>query len=369
MNRLHEERILKIRKKMEERNFDSLIISDPNSIWYLSGIWNEPYERMYVLYIEKTGRIKFFVNRLFNIPENDFENIWYSDSDDYISMLSDEINDSGTVGVDKILPAKFLIPLIQKKSSVNFTLGSDLVDELRACKDDEEIKLMRESSRINDSCIEKAISFVREGMTEMEIAKFIDAEFLNEGADGNSFSTIVSFGANAADPHHEPDETTLKKGDCVLIDMGCRKNRYCSDMTRTVFYGHASEESVRIYETVKAANEKAESIIRPGIKISELDAAARNLICNAGYGKYFTHRLGHFIGQTEHEQGDVSSSNDSIAKEGMIFSIEPGIYIPGKVGVRIEDLVLVTKDGCEILNRVDKGLKIISSEQSSAQKK
>ena len=136
----------------------------------------------------------------------------------------------------------------------------------------------------------------------------------------------------------------LKEGECVLIDMGCVKERYCSDMTRTFFCGKPDPEQMKIPDLVREANEAAESMIRPGVRFCDIDAAARNHIAAAGYGDYFTHRLGHFIGQTAHEKGDVSSANTRKAEPGMIFSIEPGIYLPGRFGVRIEDLVMVTEN-------------------------
>ena len=169
----------------------------------------------------------------------------------------------------------------------------------------------------------------------------------------------MAFGANAADPHHSPDDTVVQPGDCVLFDVGCIKDGYCSDMTRTFYYKSVSEAHRKVYETAKAANESAIAKIRPGIPLCELDATARNLIADAGWGPNFNHRLGHFIGQSCHEFGDVSSANTWEAKPGMIFSIEPGIYLSGDTGVRVEDLVLVRKDGVEVLNHYPKTLQII----------
>lgn len=363
MNEIFANRIRKVREQMKYRKLNQLLISDPYSIWYLSGIWNEPYERMYVLYLELEGKPRLFLNRLFNVPEStaeDFDEFFYSDSDDCVLLLANETSTLGNIGIDKNFPARFLIPYMDRSLYGRFFLGSDCVDELRACKDKEEIKLMKEASRINDICIQKGFDFIKAGITEKETADYIRNAFIEQGADGESFETIVSFGKNAADPHHSPDGTVLKEGDCVLIDMGCRKNHYCSDMTRTAFFKSADEESKKIYDIVKMANEAAEAAVKPGVPLYEIDGTARDIIENAGYGEYFTHRLGHFIGQTEHEKGDVSISNRKEAKEGMIFSIEPGIYLPGKTGVRIEDLVLVTADGCEVLNKVPKELKIIS---------
>ena len=156
-----------------------------------------------------------------------------------------------------------------------------------------------------------------------------------------------------------PDDTRLQAGDCIVLDIGGKKAGYCSDMTRTYFCRTVSDKHAAIHDLVRRANEAAEALVRPGVPLCELDKAARDLIAAAGYGEYFTHRLGHFIGRTEHEQGDVSSANTTPAREGMIFSIEPGVYLPGEMGVRVEDLVLVTADGCEVLNRADKHCRVI----------
>ena len=197
-------------------------------------------------------------------------------------------------------------------------------------------------------------------MTEKEVADFIDAEYLKEGASGVSFDTIVCFGPNAADQHHEPSATRkLAAGECILIDMGCIWKGYCSDMTRTFYCKSADDEQTAIHDLVRTAVEKAEAVIKPGVRFCDIDAQARDLIDEAGYGDYWRIRLGHFIGQEDHEYGDVSPINKNEAKPGMIFSIEPGIYIEGKYGVRIEDLVLVTEDGHELLNAVDKKWRIV----------
>ena len=146
---------------------------------------------------------------------------------------------------------------------------------------------------------------------------------------------------------------------CVLLDVGGIYDGYCSDMTRTFFTAEPTEEERKVYELVRAANEAAEAIIKPGVRLCDIDAAARNVIAAAGYGEQFTHRLGHFIGLEDHEFGDVSSNFDRPVEEGMCFSIEPGVYLEGKFGVRIEDLVIVTKDGCEVLNHYPKQLKVL----------
>ena len=354
------QRIERVIEHMKARGLKQMIVSDPRSIWYLTGVDVEPYERLFAFCVRANGKHTFFLNRLYNVADTGFEEVWFTDTDDSTGLIAGKIDAGEPLGIDKEWKAGFLIPLMERCPGMVPVLASDCVDDCRAVKDEAEIELMKTASRINDEVNTLASEYVREGMTEKEVAAFIDRAFLERGCSGNSFTTIVSFGANAADPHHEPDDkTVLREGDCVLIDMGCVWKRYCSDMTRTFFFRKADPEQARIHDLVREANEKAESIIRPGVRFCDIDAAARDMIAAEGYGEYFNHRLGHFIGQTDHEKGDVSSANTRTAEPGMIFSIEPGIYLPGKFGVRVEDLVLVTEDGCEILNKADKHWRII----------
>ena len=353
------DRIQRVLSKMEERGLDQMLVTDPKAVWYLTGVSVEPYERLFAFLIRRDGRHCLFLNRLYNVSQQTFGEVWFSDTDDSIGLIAGRIDADAPLGIDKDWRAGFLIPLMERCPGMRPVLASDCVDDCRAIKDEAEIRLMKEASRINDLVNGMAADYVRPGMTEKEIAAFIDAEFLRQGASGSSFTTIVSFGANAADPHHEPDDTVLRDGDCVLIDMGCVYQRYCSDMTRTFVCGHSNPEFEKIHALVREANERAEALVRPGVRLCDVDAAARNHIAEAGYGEYFNHRLGHFIGQTDHEKGDVSSANSAVTRPGMIFSIEPGIYLPGRFGVRVEDLVLVTEDGCEVLNREDKHCRVI----------
>ena len=352
-------RIERVLNNMKDHGLSQLIVSDPKSIKYLTGIEIEPYERLFAFLIKEDGKHIFFLNNLFTVPKTTFEEVWFSDTDDSIGMIAEKLS-GGTLGIDKTWAARFLIPLMERRSDIKVVLGSDCVDDSRAIKDDTEISIMKKASEINDTVMHKALDFIKEGMTEKQVADFIDAQFIKEGATGSSFTTIVSFAGNGADPHHEPDDTVLKKGDAIVIDQGCMYEGYASDMTRSVVCGEPSDpEYKKVHDLVRQANEKAESIIKPGVKLCDIDAAARDLITDAGYGVYFNHRLGHFIGQTDHEQGDVSSVNQNTVKPGMIFSIEPGIYLPDRFGVRIEDLVLVTEEGCEVLNHEDKHLKSV----------
>ncbi len=352
-------RINRVLGEMKKRNLSQMLVCDPLSIYYLTGYYNLPFERFYALYLHADGACTFFLNKLYYPPENDIEQVWFSDTDDYMALVAERIKRTETLGVDKDLAARFLIPLMDRKAAAGYVNGSVCIDITRGIKDKEEQEKMRAASAVNDAAMAQFRKLVKPGVTELDIASRMLGIYQSLGADGYSFEPLVAFGANAADPHHSPDTTVLKDGDCVLFDVGCKMDGYCSDMTRTFFYKKVSDKAQEIYETVKKANREAVAQISPGVPLRELDETARRIITEAGYGPYFTHRLGHFIGMAEHEYGDVSGSNEWLAEPGMIFSIEPGIYLPGEVGVRIEDLVLVTEEGCEVLNHAPRELEMI----------
>jgi Xaa-Pro dipeptidase len=357
---MYEERIQRVLSALKGQGAEQMLVTDPMSVFYLSGVYVQPFERFFGLLLRGDGEHALFLNRLFHVPqEPGIEKVWYSDTDPVTELIAARLDPSAPLAVDKDLTARFLLPLMERHAASAFLNGSLAVDRTRGIKGREEQEKMILSSRINDAAMARFRGLIHEGVTELDIAAQMLNIYQALGADGYSFPPLVAFGANAADPHHEPDGTVLKSGDCVLFDVGCVRDRYCSDMTRTFFYREASEHSRRIYELVRRANEAAEALVRPGVKLCELDAAARDLITAEGYGPQFNHRLGHFIGLGEHEYGDVSSAFDWPLEPGMIFSIEPGIYLAGDVGVRIEDLVLVTESGAEILNCYPHELDII----------
>lgn len=357
---MNNNRITRIMQELEKTGISQMLIVDPMSIFYLTDVRNYPGERFYALLLRKDKTPVYFLNNLFTIPQDvGAEKVWYSDTDPVMEIVAPYIDHSTPLGVDKDLKARFLLPLMELNAAPAFVNTSLAVDTVRGIKDADEQEKMREASRINDLAMAELKKLVHEGVTENEIADQLLDIYLSLGAEGFSFGPLVAFGANAADPHHGPDDTVLKDGDVVLFDVGCIKNGYCSDMTRSFYYKSITDEHRVIYEAVREANEAAIAKIKPGVPLKELDLAARDLITEKGYGPNFNHRLGHFIGLSEHEFGDVSSVNETVAVPGMIFSIEPGIYVTGDTGVRIEDLVLVTEDGCEVLNHFPKTLEVL----------
>lgn len=357
---MKQNRIDRIMEQLEGMGVSQMLIVDPMSIFYLTGVYNDPHERFYGLLLKKDGNHIYFLNNLFSIPQEvGAKKVWYSDTDPAMDIVAEYVDKDAPLGVDKDLKARFLLPLMEKKAASAFINTSLAVDVVRGIKDEEEQEKMRAASRINDLAMAELKKLVHSGVTEREIADQLLEIYQNLGADGFSFTPLIAFGPNAADPHHGPDDTVLKEGDVVLFDVGCIKDGYCADMTRSFYFGSVSDAHREIHEIVRAANEAAIAKVKPGIPLKELDAAARDLITTKGYGPQFNHRLGHFIGLAVHDFGDVSAKNETVAVPGMIFSIEPGIYLVGNTGVRIEDLVLVTEDGCEVLNKAPKALEIL----------
>lgn len=358
---MYEARSNTVRANLRTRGLEQALICDPRSIQYLTGAFVEPGERFLGLVVAGEKRPTLVLNELFTAPEGipcDVRS--YKDTDDPLAIVAELLNANAPLGCDKNLAARFLIPLMERDAASGFVLASDTVDNARAIKDAAERDAMRAASCTNDAAMAHFRELVHAGVTEAEVAGQLESIYRQLGAQGHSFTPIVSFGANAADPHHEPDGTVLAEGDVVLFDVGCRQDEYCADMTRTFFFGEPTTEQREVHEIVRRANEAGRAAVKPGVRFCDIDAAARQVIENAGYGPYFTHRLGHQIGLDVHEPGDVSAAHDAPVQPGMCFSIEPGIYLPGQFGVRIEDLVLVTEDGCEVLNSYPREAAVLS---------
>ena len=346
---------------MGAEDIPQIIISDPAVIFYLTGAWIHPGERLLVLYLNRSGNHRLLVNDLFRQNKDlGVEIQYYNDTQDGVEILSRFMDTSAPVAVDKNWPARFLLRLQELNAASRYMNSSAIVDGVRQIKTPDEQEKMRTASRLNDSVMEKLVTVLSEDHTELELKDILLKLYTDCGCQGFSFEPITAFAGNAADPHHEPDGSRGKYGDGVVLDIGGKKDEYCSDMTRTVFLGTVSDRQREIYEVVLEANRRGIAAAKPGNRMKDVDDAARSYITEMGFGEYFTHRTGHSIGLEVHEAGDVSAVNEAEIRPGQCFSVEPGIYIPEEnIGVRIEDLVMITKDGCEVLNHYPKELQVI----------
>ncbi|WP_129626468.1 M24 family metallopeptidase [Candidatus Oscillochloris fontis] len=239
--------------------------------------------------------------------------------------------------------------------------ATNLMAELRMVKDADEVAIMERAAQIVEAGLAQAIRQIQVGMSERQLSRIVSAEILAAGAEGESFENIIASGPNGANPHHSNSERTLQPGDLIIIDCGARYQGYISDTTRTVALGEPDTEARQIYELVREANAAGRAAARPGATPSQIDAATRQVIAAAGYGDAFIHRTGHGIGIEVHEWPNILAGNDMPLAPGTTFTIEPGIYLPGKLGVRIEDDMLITPDGARSLTQMPRELQIVAA--------
>lgn len=261
-----------------------------------------------------------------------------------------------------VLSEKINLRLYERFIKENFELYSldNDISQLRMIKDPNELTLIKKACEITKIALEKAVEIVREGISEREIAGYIEYQFKLNGAEGIGFDTIVLFGSKSSLPHGKPSDNKLKPGDIILIDCGCVYSGYHADITRTFVFGAIPGIWFEnIYQITKEAQQKALDFSKPDVTCKYADSYARDYIEKRGYGKFFGHGLGHGVGLEIHEPPRLNKDGNYDLKTGMVVTIEPGIYLPGKGGVRIEDTVVVTDSGCEILTNFPKDLLVI----------
>ena len=288
----------------------------------------------------------------------------WSDGDGYLDTVANCAEHYGlkgqTIAVNQHTRA-FHVLEIADAGIMQFASGKVLMEEMRIIKDSEEMENLRVASRLADEVFTDLLDYIQPGMTEKDIINEIRASFRKRGLQGHG---MVAVGANASMPHYNRSDRVIGAQDLVLMDFGCIYNGLYSDITRTVFVGQPTEKQREVYRIVKEANEAAIQAIELGAKASEIDAVARNIIAAEGYGDFFLSRLGHGIGYAGHEAPDIKGSNHRQLETGMAFSIEPGIYLPGEFGVRIEDIILMGPEGVEVLNQVSKDIFVIESKNA-----
>jgi len=345
-----------LRNTMSSLELQGMIISNPVNIKYLTGIDAEGTllitrkENIYITdarYIEYVHSVltlydEIIVNNVKDISQDDYENFF---------MFCEN------VGFEEnyITYAKYK-EYMHKFKINNFVETEELIEKQRMIKDEEEIKNIKTACEITDNCFKYLTTYIKPGMTEKEIAREID-DYYKKRADGTSFDTIVASGENSSKPHAVPTDRKIQEEDIITIDMGCRYNGYCSDMTRTIFVGKVPENIKPIYDLVLKNQEKILDEIKDGVSTRMLSIMVENDFRLKNFN--LIHSLGHGVGMEIHERPYVSTRPDTVLKENMVITDEPGIYLTGQFGVRIEDTVLVTKYGCITLTQSDKNYIII----------
>jgi Xaa-Pro dipeptidase len=333
-------------KKARKLGLDNIVVSSPANISSLISI--DECEGLLSLLI-KDDKIRFLLYTDFRYeimvrrlaPHVEIKNIAR------FKPLGKKIGYEGTISHGQFLKWQ------EKNKDAEFVDFTEAINFVRAIKSEAETLRVKAAEELTCSIWEEASQSFRPGMTERDMARIIKT-LMNLKGDGEAFDTIVCIGKNAAECHHVPDETVWNGEEPILVDMGVKLNGVCSDLTRNILPKRQSRLYRTVYSTVLKANKEAIKAVRPGVSCKALHDLAHKIIADAGFGDAFQHSLGHGVGYEIHELPKVSKRSKDVLKEGMIFTIEPGIYLEGKLGVRIEDLVLVTQTGCEVLSRTAK---------------
>ena len=361
-----EDRTRRCRRRLAEVGADAAVLFPSTNLFYVSGFREEPAERHLLLFVPRDGSPAFVAPEMYD--EQIRDDSWISDlrlwadGEDPTERIADlaaemDLRD-GRLLVDDTMWALFTQDLRETLPDATFGLASEVFDGLRARKDEAELAALRRAGALADE-VSVAIRELGEdviGTTESELAERIERLLAERGGDEVAFGTIVGSGPNGAKPHHRRSDREIRRGDPVVLDFGAYVDGYPGDQTRTVvFAGDPPEEYERVHDVVREAQRAAVEAVEPGAAAEEIDRAAREVIEDAGYGDRFVHRTGHGVGLDVHENPYVVEGNETELEPGMVFSVEPGVYLPGKFGVRIEDLVAVTEDGHERLNDSPRG--------------
>jgi Xaa-Pro dipeptidase len=362
------ERFNQLSNWMKDTGVQVCFLTSPESVFYLSGFHSNPHERLLALAVFQDAE-PFLVCPAMEKSEAkqsgwNQEIVGHSDIDRPWDLVQKAIS-SRLKNVEKVAIEKEHMNVERYEEisrlfpNAQFVSAEEKLRVLRMVKDEKELNIIREACKLADYAIEVGVEEIAEGKTELDVLSAVEYALKKKGVTQMSFATMVLTGANAASPHGTPGLTKIQKGDLVLFDLGVVLEGYCSDITRTVAYGEINEKQKEIYDTVLKAQLSALEASKPGATCAEVDLAARNHIANAGYGDYFPHRLGHGLGISVHEYPSLTETNELKLQEGMVFTIEPGIYVPDVAGVRIEDDVVVTASGVEILTKFSKELLVI----------
>ncbi|SHG65936.1 Xaa-Pro aminopeptidase [Thermosyntropha lipolytica DSM 11003] len=343
---------------MKEKGLNAFLVSKPENIRYLSGFTGGEDAKLLILedeqYIITDTRYREQAAR--EAPH--FELLL--DKFPYLEALN-KVRRScwDRLGIESLHLTYHEYRMLESTLDVDLFPLEYEVEELRMVKEEEELECIREAARIGDMVFEEIVSFLKPGITEKKIADRIAFLLREKGCAKEAFDVIAAAGENASLPHARPGEKAVKPGEMLILDYGGFYEGYAADMTRTVFIGSPSAYFQDAYREVLKAQKIGISVVRAGIKASKVDEAVRDYLKSSGLGDYFVHSTGHGLGLEIHEKPALSPAGDIELKENMVVTIEPGIYIPGKGGIRIEDTVIVKKDGCEIITRTDKELRII----------
>ena len=343
---------------LQKLNIDAVLVTDPYNMRYLSGFRGGEG----TLYISQFHHILITDSRYTEAAqqESDFVVEECNRNRKTTDILNQYIHmdNAQYLGYEdeSMLCKTFHDYQKQLVSIKDYIALGDALTKLRQIKNEEELHALRQAERIGDMAFGKILGYIKPGRTELEIRAELEYYMMQFGAEGTSFDTIVASGLHSSMPHAIPSDKKVEMGDFITMDFGCKYHGYCSDMTRTIVVGKANDRQKEIYNIVLRANCAVEDVLRAGMICKNVDKIARDIITQAGYGEYFGHGLGHSVGLEIHESPACNMRDDTVLSANMLMTVEPGIYIPGFGGVRIEDMVIVKEDGIENLSHSNKEL-------------
>ncbi|AUM74177.1 M24 family metallopeptidase [Paracoccus jeotgali] len=362
---LTETRLASLRARMASTGTDLVALGPSSHMLWTTGVHPHGDERPVLLLIsaDRAGFLMPSLNADAARKATDLPFRCWRDDEGPDAALSALLEDCDarrpglSVVLDETMRADFALLLLDAMDSPSRRFTGDTLAALRAVKDAGEAAAIKSAHRVNDQAVRKAFAALREGMTELEVQALIAAEYERQGAAPVFCS--VCFGPNSAFPHHSSGTTRLARDMAVMIDTGCRVDGYPSDMTRSGFFGTPDEEYRRVFAVVESAVQAALKAAKPGVPAAEVDRAARQTIADAGYGDNFLHRTGHGLGLDIHEPPYIAASSDAVLQAGNVFSIEPGIYLSGRFGVRLEEIVILREDGPEIFSDMPRDMVVL----------
>jgi Xaa-Pro dipeptidase len=360
----------KLRQVLVDGGFNGMVINPSPSLHYLTGMHYHLSERPVVLVFPVVGEPAIILPQLEILKTKDLSYPlqifpYGEDPSQWIQAFKAAVQATnllkGSVGVESRALRFLELNLLQGAApAVDFQIADSAIASLRVFKDSAEIQAMQEAVLIAEEALKMIMPKIKIGVTEQAIATELTIQLMQQGSNPRlPFFPIVSTGPNSANPHAGPSKRPIAEGDLLVIDYGANVNGYLSDITRTFAIGTIDPEFQQIAEVVLKANQAAHQITKPGVRASTVDQAARQVIESAGYGEYFIHRTGHGLGLEGHEEPYIRSDNPERLAPGMCFTIEPGIYLPGRGGVRIEDDVVITAEGCQSLTNLPRELIVL----------
>ena len=352
-----QKRLGKFEAKLAQSEVDGILVTGQNNIYYLTGFWGTEA----TVFISGKRRLFVTDSRYILIAKASVKGFDIIESRQALEEIAKIIKEDGLtkIGFDSQVTYSFYQGLSALFADYQLVAMSNFIEDLRMIKDETEIATIRRACQISDQAFIDVLDFIKPGQTtEMDVNHFLDHRMRQLGAEGASFEFIVASGYRSAMPHGRASEKVIQTGETLTLDFGCYYQHYVSDMTRTIHIGHVTDQEREIYDVVLRANKALIEQAKEGVTYREFDAIPREIINTAGYGANFTHGIGHGIGLDIHEYPYLGKSDEAI-KAGMVLTDEPGIYLDDKYGVRIEDDLLITETGCEVLTLAPKELIVI----------